>query len=210
MEHPSLRAWAEFYLGDVEEHHRATLTSAVARIARACSDAEIEIDPWDLVVWLDDFDPDLRDRARTALRAAGFLPESGEFEVLSFVHAVEHGLSWRLFVSGVGFGDRCRHFLLRYFVEEEHMTALGRLFDARAADLWIEGNRVIFSTDSADSARALMAFYEVTAAARAAVAESAGSMAMFCEMPSRIGMLAEMEPWGDVPLRHGVELFEVA
>ena len=204
-----LRAWADFYLPDEAHEHREAILEIATRVAKVCAEGEIEIDPWDLIGWLDGVDPRARESAKRGLHSAGFLPHGEVFEVLSFVHSTEQELSLRLFVSSLGFGDRARHFLLRYFLEDAQIPTVERLFRARGAGLWVEGNRVIFSTEGGDAPRAMLAFHDMVTETRLAIAESDGGMVMFCEMPPRIGMLAEMDPWGDVRLRHGVDLFEV-
>lgn len=204
-----LRAWADFYLPDAAAPGRAAILAVAAHVVREGVDAEIEIDPWDLIPWLGEVDERVRDEARGALRTAGFVPAHGSVEVLTFIHATEPELSLRLFVSQVGFGDRGRHLLLRYFVDEAQLPAMERSFAARDARLWIEGNRAVFSAESGDPARALLAFSEMVAAARRAVVESTGTLAIFCEMSARMGLVADLEPWGEVDLRHGMALFEI-
>lgn len=205
----SLRAWADFYLPDEAPPSHTAILAVAAHIARQCDHNEIEIDPWDVMAWLGEVDERTRDEAQRGLRTAGFLPARDTVNVLSLVHPTEQELSLRLLVSQVGFGDRGRHFLLRYFLDAAQMPAAERSFAARGASTWIEGNRAILSTASGDSARALLAFNELVAAARQSVVESAGTMAIFCEMSPRMGMVADLDPWGDVELRHGMVLFEI-
>lgn len=148
----SLRAWADFYLPHQAPPARAAILAVAAHIAREsveCEiEGEIEIDPWDVIAWLGEVDEQTRNEARGVLRAAGFLPARGTVEVLSFIHATEQELSLRLFVSQVGLGDRGRHMLLRYFLDEAQMPAVERSFAARGARIWVEGNRAIFSGSS--------------------------------------------------------------
>ncbi|MCB9731994.1 MAG: hypothetical protein H6745_05100 [Deltaproteobacteria bacterium] len=113
-------------------------------------------------------------------------------------------------LSTVGFGDRARHFLLRYLSAEATHPELARLFAERGASLFMEGSRAVFNAaNQATIAASLEAYRELVGTSRELVAASHGALAVFCEMPGWIGAVSGMERWGDVPLLHGTVLFQI-
>lgn len=204
-------AWAAFYLPEGSAEERAAVSAVAARIAGLSPADEIEIDPWDVFAWLED-EPDLARRAsaRAGLGVNGYLPASADLSVITIVHERDTEVSLRLTASHTGFGDRCRHFLLRYLVATEDGPALARVFDARGAGLWIEGTRGVFNAETGHTvAGSLEAFRDLVGVARDLVTRSDGALAMFCEMPVWFGALTGMERWGDVSLLHGAHLYQV-